>query len=312
MPSGALIAEADRQLPQGRQVFLDHVAHFVRDKEAARAALARAGFAPTPISIQENADPSGKPHPNGTGNVTAMLRRGYIEALFKTADTPLGLELDAAIARYAGVRLAAFSVADAAQVHQRLARNGFSVRPLVAMQRPVATERGEGLAAFTLARVEPREMPEGRIQFLTHRTEDTVWQQRWLAHPNTALGLLGLLIAVADVEEVSKRFARFTGKPVRANRFGQLLQLDRGHLQFVGADVFAKLVPGAPLPPLPFMGAYGIAVRSLAALAGRLRGAGMRARDERGAVIAAFPDELGQGAWVFVEEGANLPWRSTE
>jgi hypothetical protein len=168
------------------------------------------------------------------------------------------------------------------------------------------------LAAFTLARVEPQEMPEGRIQFLTHRTEDTVWQQRWLAHPNTALGLLGLLIAVADVEEVSKRFARFTGKPVRANRFGQLLQLDRGHLQFVGADVFAKLVPGAPLPPLPFMGAYGIAVRSLAALAGRLRGAGMRARDERGAVIAAFPDELGQGAWVFVEEGANLPWRSTE
>ena len=311
MPSGSLIAEADGQLPQGQQVFLDHVGHFVRDKEAARAALARAGFAPTPISIQENVDPSGKPSRTGTGNLTAMLRRGYIEALFKTADTPLGLELDAAMARHAGVHLAAFSVADAAQVHGRLARDGFRVRPLVAMQRPVPTERGEGSAAFTVARVEPGEMPEGRIQFLTHRTEDTVWQQRWLTHPNTALGLLGLLIAVADADEASGRFARFTGKSLRANRFGKMLQLDRGHLQFVSADVFAVLVPGAPVPSLPFMGAYGIAVRSLATLAGRLRDAGVRARDERRAVIASFPDELGQGAWVFVEAGADLPWRST-
>jgi hypothetical protein len=153
-------------------------------------------------------------------------------------------------------------------------------------------------------------MPEGRIQFLTHRTEDMVWQQRWLAHPNAALGLLGLLIAVADVEEASERFARFTGKSVHANRFGGMLQLDRGHLQFVSAAIFAKLVPGVPVPSTPFMGAYGIGVRSLATLADRLREAGMHAKDERGVVIADFPSELGQGAWVFVAEGTNLPWRS--
>ena len=32
-------------------------------------------------------------------------------------------------------------------------------------------------------------MAEGRIQTLTHHTEDAVWQPRWLAHPNGALGL---------------------------------------------------------------------------------------------------------------------------
>ncbi|MGP0092340.1 MAG: VOC family protein [Xanthobacteraceae bacterium] len=312
MPSGSLIAEADAQLPQGQQVFLDHVGHFVRDREAARAALVRAGFAPTPISIQENADPGGKLRPTGTGNVTAMLRRGYIEVLFKTADTPLGLELDAAMARHAGVHLAAFSVADAAQVHGRLARDGFRVRPLAALQRPVATESGEASAAFTVTRVEPGEMPEGRIQFLTHRTEDAVWQQRWLTHPNTALGLQGLLIAVADPDAASERFARFTGKSAHANRFGRVLQLDRGHLQFVTADCFAELIPGVPLPSMPFMGTYGIAVRSLATLAGRLRETGIQAKDERRAVIASFPEPLGQGAWVFVEAGADLPWNSTE
>src|SRR5258705_2867616 len=107
-------ARADRQLPVGDEIFLDHVGHFVADREAASRALARAGFAPTPVSVQIN--PDGKT-PTGTGNVTAMLTRGYVEVLFKTADTPLGQDLDAAIARYAGVHLAAFAVADATRAY---------------------------------------------------------------------------------------------------------------------------------------------------------------------------------------------------
>ena len=43
-----------RRLPAGDEIFLDHVAHFVRDGEAASRALAHCGFAPTPISIQRN------------------------------------------------------------------------------------------------------------------------------------------------------------------------------------------------------------------------------------------------------------------
>ena len=80
---------ADRQLPVGGEIFLDHVGHFVRDPQAAAQALARAGFAPAPLSVQVNPDPAGgPPQLTGTGNVTAMFARGYIEVLFKTADTP--------------------------------------------------------------------------------------------------------------------------------------------------------------------------------------------------------------------------------
>ena len=64
----------------------------------------------------------------------------------------------------------------------------FRVRPLVEMQRPVGTATGTGTAAFTIARVEPDVMPEGRIQMLTHHTEHTVWQPRWLAHPKRRSG----------------------------------------------------------------------------------------------------------------------------
>src|SRR5215510_15018216 len=108
-------AEADRQLPVPDEIFLDHVGHFVRDHDAASRALARAGFAPTPASIQVNPDPKGgAPQLTGTGNVTSMLSRGYIEILFKIFDTQLVREFEVATARYAGLYLVLFVVADVA------------------------------------------------------------------------------------------------------------------------------------------------------------------------------------------------------
>jgi len=167
-------SDIDRQRPRSDEIFLDHLAHFVPDAEAASRALARAGFAPTPISVQVNPDPDGAPRPTGTGNITAMFARGYIELLFKTSDTPLAREFEAGLARHPGVHLVAFAVADAAAARRRLAESGFRVRPLVEMQRPVDADGQPATAAFTIARVESGEMPEGRIQILTHRTEPVV------------------------------------------------------------------------------------------------------------------------------------------
>jgi hypothetical protein len=296
--------EADRNLPVGDQIFLDHVGHFVRDPQAASLALERAGFAPAPVSVQVGPDGA----PTGTGNVTAMLTRGYIEVLFKTADTPLGLEFAAALDQHSGLHLAAFAVGDAPAQHRRLGETGFAMRPLVQFQRPVGTETGEGIAAFTVVRVERDAMAEGRVQMLTHRTEDTVWQKRWLAHPNGATALLDLVIASGDVAEAASRFARFTGHEATANAWGQAIQLDRGRVQIASAEAFARLFPSLPIPRLPFMGVYGVRVASLAraeAILSKLSGA----RRDGAALFVPFPDELGQGAWVFVERAADLPWR---
>jgi hypothetical protein len=295
-------SQVDRQLPLDGEVFLDHVGHFVPDPEAASRALVRVGFAPAPLSIQVNPDPAGgPPQLTGTGNVTAMFTRGYIEVLFKTADTPLGRELEAGLARYRGVHLAAFVVADAAAAHARLASEGFRMRPLVQMQRPVDTADGSGTAAFTLARVEPSEMPEGRIQILTHRTEQMVWQPRWLAHPNGALGLTSVMIAVADVAEAARRFARFTGRPAKPASFGQTIELDRGSIGLVEPSAFARMLPEIPIPSLPFMGAYGIKVRSLTAIEDLLRRAGVQTRQSDHTLVALWPEEIGRGAWLFTE-----------
>lgn len=298
--------EADRQLPIGDEIFLDHVGHFVRDAQAASRALARAGFAPTPLSVQVNPDGT----PVGTGNVTAMFSRGYVEVLFKTADTPLSREFEAALAGHAGLHLAAFSVADAEATHRRLGAAGFAMRPLVRFQRPVETESGPDIAAFTVVRLERGAMAEGRIQYLTHRTERTVWQPRWLTHDNGAMGLLDLAIACADGDEAAARFARFFGRTAVPTRFGRSLRLDRGQVQLFESEAFKALLPEIAVPRLPFIGAYAVRVGSLAAVEALFKRQALPMRRLGNALAAPFPEPLGRGAWLFAEDAADLPWRS--
>jgi hypothetical protein len=298
----SLSASDRRQLPTGEEIFLDHVAYFVRDAHAATRALVRAGFAPTPMSIQVSPDAKGAaPRPTGTGNITAMLREGYVEALFKTSDTALSAELENAMHRYCGLHLVAFAVANAQSAHRRLATSGFRARPLVHMQRPVATASGDGTAAFTVARVEPGEMAEGRIQMLTHHAEEMVWQPRWLSHPNGALALRGVVIAVENVEEAARRYARLTGREARVLPSGQRIKLDRGHIDLVSRETFEQTLPGIPIPSLPFIGACEIRVASLAKLKQSLERAHLRSSIRPHGLLVPFPEELGCGAWRFCE-----------
>jgi hypothetical protein len=298
--------EIDRQLPVSGEIFLDHVGHFVRDAKAASRALARAGFAPTPQSVQSNPDGT----PTGTGNVTAMFSRGYIEVLFKTADTPLGREFDLALAGHAGVHLAAFSIADAEGQHRRLTDAGFAMRPLVQFQRPVETVAGPDIAAFTVVRLERGAMAEGRIQMLAHRTEDTVWQPRWLTHRNGAQGVVDLAVVCADIAEATGRFVRFTGREAKPTKHGQAIVLDRGQVQLFSKDGFAAMFPEIAMPSLPFMGAYAVRVQSLATAEALLRQERMAMRRLGASLVVPFPGELGAGAWLFVENAGGLPWRS--
>jgi hypothetical protein len=302
-------ADVDRQLPEGDEIFLDHLAHFVHDADAASPAFARCGFAPTPVSIQVSPDPDGTVSPTGTGNVTAMFARGYVEVLFKTSDTPLSREFDAAIEDHAGLHLVAFAVADAAKAHRRLESNGFAVRPLVSMSRPVETETGPDKAAFTIARVEPGVMAEGRIQMLTHHTAHTVWQPRWLTHPNSAIGLIDVMIAVDDIDEAAQRFTRFTGRRATRTPGGALIRLDRGGVYLVSHERVTERLPEVAIAKLPFIVGYALQVQSLAAAETAVDHAGLDWHAFENGIAAAFPVELGEGAWFFVEHADALPWR---
>src|SRR5260370_25607181 len=86
---------AERQRPAPGDLFLDHVAHFVPDLDAAGALLEALGFSVTPLSKHQH---SGKPA--GTSNRCVMFEHGYVEILPPTLDTPTAQRVRAHTARY--------------------------------------------------------------------------------------------------------------------------------------------------------------------------------------------------------------------
>jgi hypothetical protein len=70
-----------------------------------------------------------------------------------------------------------------------------------------------------------------------------------------------------------------------------------------------EILPEIATPTLPFIGAYAVRVRSLAAAEAAAESADLAWRAFDGGIVAVFPTELGEGAWFFVEHAAALPWR---
>jgi hypothetical protein len=289
------------QLPPPGAVFLDHAAHFVPAMDAAAAALELCGFRLTPFTAQANRV-AGKPVLTGTGNRCVMLRRGYLEILTAiptvAGDTELARQLRERIADHVGLHLAAFSSADTAAEHRRLAAVGFPTLPLVDMRRPVMTEAGSADARFTIARTAPGSMAEGRVQFLTHHTEPLVWRPGFLDHPNGAQALTGLWIAAAEPAEPAERFARFTSRAAARDGAVTTIALDRGAVHIAAPVFLGEALGITPAGRLPGFVAAQIAVTSLAALAAHLDAAGLayrriRLKAEGNAIAVTLPAAIG-------------------
>jgi hypothetical protein len=222
-----------------------------------------------------------------------MLRCGYVEILAATAETPLAQQLNQCLARHVGLHLAAFSSADAAAEHRRLAAAGFPVLPLVDMRRPVATENGSEEAHFTIARIAPGTMPEGRMQFLTHHTEHLVWRGPDLDHPNGAQALVAAWVAAADPAEPAARFARFTGRPAQREGAVTTVALERGALRFAAPKFLDRELGIAPGPPQPYLAASEIEVGDLDRLRRCLDDGGLACQATARGIVLRLPPPIG-------------------
>lgn len=249
-----------QQLPVDDEVFLDHVAHFVPDIGAVGALLTALGFRLTPLTAQHNQTAAG-PVLAGMANRCVMLRQGYVEFLTAVSQTELAQRFRLAVQRYVGLHLIALSVADSDAAHNRLALERFVPDPPVHLRRALELPGGTpGEARFTVLRVPPEQMPEGRIQLLTHHSEEAVWQLHWLDHDNGVVSLEAVLIVVADPQEAAERFARFAGRMPERRQSGRwLLPLDRGSVAFFDGDALARLAPWAGRPPaVPWIAGYAL------------------------------------------------------
>ena len=293
-----------------RGLSLDHVGLFVPDIGAAALALEPMGFAATPLTPQQTAGGPGEPPaPAGTSNRCIMLAGGYIEVLTATGDTPVARQLRAALARYTGLHLIAFGTADAAAEHRRLKKAGYEPLPLVPLERPVATDGGEGVARFSVVRVPPGTMAEGRIQFVQQRTPELVWQPRFLAHRNRAAALVDVLVCVEDPGEAVQRYARFAGRPAAgvAPRRWRLVT-DRGRVSFMDPTALAAALPGVAAPALPFIAAVVLASGDLDITRAVLAAGGVAHRDAAPGIVQVEPPPALGVTVVFSALDAASPW----
>jgi hypothetical protein len=285
---------------------IDHIAHYVPDSGSADAALSALGYTVTPFSAQSHRlTPDGPLAPAGTGNRCVMLRDGYLEFLTPTHDTANARQLQDAIARYTGVHLIAFGTQTPDTDFTRLQAGGFAPLPPVALQRQTTTATGEATARFTVVRVAPAAMAEGRIQFCQHHTPDVVWQPRWLDHANQAVGLAGVLICVADPAAAAQRYARFSGLPVVQSGNTWRLDCARGYLLFFTADTLRQTL-GVTAPAQPWIAGYVIDSSDMATTRtvaeGKRVTAGVNALGNRLCIM--LPPALG-GIMIFQPSGSD-------
>jgi len=293
------------QCPRGDAVFLDHNGHFVPDMAAAATALQRLGFTLTPYALHTaTTDPDRPSQPSGTANRCIMLGEGYLEILCAVGDTPLAQQLKAACARYTGLHLLAFSAADATVRQRRLTTAGFAMQPVVHLTRAV----DDGVLEFSVVRPQPGQMPEGRVQFLSHGTPELLWRPALTAHPNRAAALCDVVLASADADEAAARFGRFLGADPAPRDGGWHIALARGGLTILSAGALKAALPGIAIPDLPFLAATALRSDDLAATRAHLAANGIACTAAGpGALRTAMLPELGS-TFVFTEGDAPPPW----
>lgn len=270
---------AERQKPPPGDLFLDHVAHFVPDLDAAAAIFEELGFTVTPVSA--HLTPEG---PAGTSNRCVMLEEGYIEILAPTLDTPNAQRVRAQMARYDGVHLACFGTPDARAEHLRLTGHGFAPEPVVNLERTL--DSGE-LARFNVVYVAPGKMAEGRVQYVRHLTPQHLWQERYL----NEFSLKSVFVVAKDPVAAAARWARFSGLIPQRTEYGIRLESARGSVLFQHSFPWES-------PAAPALAGYELSCRHPESFAARCSEAGIAVRQIGRRYAAALPAALG-GAWLF-------------
>ena len=287
-----------QQVPPPGGLILDHIAHYVPELGAAARALAALGFAVTPESAHRTQD-----GPAGTSNVCVMLEHGYLEFLAPTIDTPNAQRVRASMQRYSGVHLCCFGTPDAEGEYRRLGDHGFHPLPVVDLQRETAEKL---TAKFHVVQVAPEKMPEGRIQFVQHRTPEALWRPQYLGHTNNVVKLACVFVVAGDPVAAAARWAHFSALLPRPAGAYVHLAAARGHVLIGKRESWTALLGDAPTAPA--LAGYALECRDPAILLSRCQLLGLALRKIREDLYAVSPPAALGGSWMFgTRKGLGLP-----
>jgi len=131
----------------------------------------------------------------------------------------------------------------------RLRRAGIAAPDVVHTERALDdTDAAQPRVRFTL--LTPPDVPEGRVLLIRHRTPEVLWQERFLQHPNNAVALAEVILAVEDAAASAARFALLAGRPLLPDPLGgYALDLPRGRVCVCCRLTRCMLYCRKPAPP---------------------------------------------------------------
>jgi hypothetical protein len=204
---------------------LDHVVvNAMFDIDAAAACFAELGFALTPRGY----------HSLGSVNHLMMFGDHYLELVgLPAGSTRLRREI---LESRLGIDGLVFRTDDARSTHARLTAARINAAEPQSFSRPVAIDGVEQLAKFATTRLEPGELPAGRVYFCEHLTPQWVFRDEWTKHPNHAQCLAELVVVSAEPHAEAQRYARVAGEGSvmpAADGAGMQLSLQGFSLRFI-------------------------------------------------------------------------------
>ena len=277
---------------------LDHAGVAGRDLDSLAALFERLGFKLTPRARHSGRRaPDGPVEPFGTANRCIMLRQGYLELIAIVDPNCYSDGLERFLARHQGLHIIALSIGDELANLQRLRQSGIDIPGVAWLERPVDDADPNGLRA-RFARLPLPDAPEGRIQLIRHLTPEAIWQPRFLDHPNHAVALEEVMLAVENPAESAARFSLLAGRPTVADTAGgYALNLERSRLRLLPAETLRAELPEVGVRSLPLIAAIAIGTDD-GATAIRQFVQGVAHRETTDGIVVA-PEAAGGAAILF-------------
>jgi hypothetical protein len=262
---------------------LHHAGLINADLEALAACYERLGFTLTPVSIPRVVTrPGAAPETLGVGNRHAIFSDNYLELLGVVDPQRWGqitkeqrgpYDIDVPLSRYPGLHVMHFGTDQIGLVRERLVRQGVACSEISRFQRNVQTEAGEKMMKARTIHFAPGSNPEGLLQIAQHDTPELVLQPRYMIHANGATALTEIVVCAEDPLTYLYKYEKYTGHRGSCLDINNFI-LDLGHsiIKIIDPHRLNSMIPGYPIPVLPFMAAFTVETispeRSRAVLAG--------------------------------------------
>ena len=295
----------------GGELGLDHVGIAVRDLEAAAPELRKLGFG----------SPSEGKLPNGIQNLNYYFKdTTYLETM-SAWDAGKAAWLAGFTRHHQGAYFLALCVHSAEETAAFLARRGLETMP----PRPGTIEVKGGAAPagemWKTLFFKRSPFPAGSFFFIAYgrqvrqslfdRLRSRQLRRQYFSHPNTALGVRAVWMAVKDAEATAQSFGRIGLPPGRGVQLAALGA--RGRLVEAGIGSILVLEPSDPRGQVAaFLAARGEGLFGLSIQVRHLDLARLRVEKNTGRTLPPapgffgngllLPPELTQGAWMEMSE----------